>query len=84
MGFRTLTLTLTITLTLIKRNITNLGPLVLPVSEQVKFFLNVFARRAVRGKLPLGPPRDPNPNPNPNPNPHPRPHPRPHAHPNPT
>ena len=27
----------------------------LPVSEQLKFFLNVFARRAVRGKLPLGP-----------------------------
>ena len=39
----------------LKRNITNLGPLVLPVSEQLKFFLNVFARRAVRGKLPLGP-----------------------------
>ena len=37
----------------LKRNITNLGPLVLPVSEQLKFFLNVFARRAVRGKLPL-------------------------------
>ena len=28
----------------LKRNITNLGPLVLPVSEQLKFFLNVFAR----------------------------------------
>ena len=27
----------------------------LPVTEQIKFLLNVFARRAVRGKLPLGP-----------------------------
>merc|ERR1719345_358775 len=39
----------------LKRNITNLGPLVLPISEQIKFLLNVFARRAVRGKLPFGP-----------------------------
>merc|ERR1719439_409894 len=31
------------------------APPVLPASEQLKFFLNVFARRAVRGKLPLGP-----------------------------
>ena len=34
----------------LKRNITNLGPLVLPVSEQIKFFLNVAARGAARGK----------------------------------
>ena len=37
----------------LKRNITNLGPLVLPVSEQLKFFFNIAARRAVRGRLPL-------------------------------
>lgn len=34
----------------LKRNITNLGPLVLPVTEQVKFFLNIVARGAARGK----------------------------------
>lgn len=37
----------------LKRNISNLGPLVLPLSEQLKFFLNIAARRAIRGKVPL-------------------------------
>lgn len=39
----------------LKRNITNLGPLVLPVSEQIRFFCNLVARKALRGQLPLGP-----------------------------
>ena len=43
----------------LKRNITNLGPLVLPVSEQIKFFCNLLARKALRGQLPLGPLRKP-------------------------
>ena len=37
----------------LKRNITNLGPLVLPFSEQLRFFFNIAARRAASGKLPL-------------------------------
>ena len=37
----------------LKRNITTLGPLVLPASEQLRFFANLVARNAVRGKLPL-------------------------------
>jgi len=37
----------------LKANITTLGPLTLPISEQLIFFFNLFARRAVRGKLPL-------------------------------
>ena len=43
----------------LKRNITNLGPLVLPVSEQLKFFCNLLARKALREQLPLGPLRKP-------------------------
>ena len=39
----------------LKRNITNLGPLVLPISEQIKFFCNIIARKALRKQLPLGP-----------------------------
>jgi len=35
----------------LKRNITNLGPLVLPISEQLKFFFNILARGAARGKV---------------------------------
>jgi 3-ketoacyl-CoA synthase len=34
----------------LKRNITNLGPLVLPITEQLKFFLNIVARGAARGR----------------------------------
>ncbi|KAL3925376.1 MAG: hypothetical protein SGPRY_003665 [Prymnesium sp.] len=37
----------------LKANITTLGPLTLPVSEQIIFFFNMLARKAVRGKLPL-------------------------------
>lgn len=37
----------------LKVNISTLGPLVLPVSEQLKFAANMVARRAVRGPLPL-------------------------------
>ncbi len=37
----------------LKRNITHLGPLVLPISEQVRFFLNLLARKALRGQIPL-------------------------------
>jgi len=40
----------------LKANITTLGPLTLPVSEQLIFFFNMIARKAVRGKLPLPPP----------------------------
>ena len=36
----------------LKRNITTLGPLVLPLSEQLRFFANLLARKAVRGQLP--------------------------------
>jgi len=43
----------------LKRNITNLGPLVLPLTEQLKFFCNLLARKALRGQLPLGPLRTP-------------------------
>ena len=43
----------------LKRNITNLGPLVLPASEQLKFFCNILARKALRGQLPLGPLKSP-------------------------
>ena len=39
----------------LKRNITNLGPLVLPFTEQIKFFCNLLARKALRGHLPIGP-----------------------------
>ena len=39
----------------LKRNITSLGPLVLPISEQLRFFCNVVARKALRGLIPLGP-----------------------------
>ena len=39
----------------LKKNITNLGPLVLPVTEQIKFFCNLLARKALRNQLPLGP-----------------------------
>ena len=34
----------------LKRNITALGPLVLPLKEQLKFFFNMVARTAARGK----------------------------------
>jgi 3-ketoacyl-CoA synthase len=43
----------------LKRNITNLGPLVLPVTEQIKFFCNMLARKLLRKQLPLGPLRKP-------------------------
>ena len=43
----------------LKRNITNLGPLVLPISEQLRFFVNLLARKALRRQLPLGPLRTP-------------------------
>jgi 3-ketoacyl-CoA synthase len=36
----------------LKRNITNLGPLVLPLSEQLLFFLNLIARKCLRGQVP--------------------------------
>jgi len=39
----------------LKRNITNLGPLVLPPSEQLRFFCNLLARKLLRGQLPVGP-----------------------------
>uniref|UniRef100_A0A7S2CLW0 3-ketoacyl-CoA synthase n=1 Tax=Haptolina brevifila TaxID=156173 RepID=A0A7S2CLW0_9EUKA len=39
----------------LKSNITSLGPLVLPASEQLRFFSNVVCRKLIRGKLPLGP-----------------------------
>ena len=38
----------------LKSNIATLGPLVLPVSEQLKFVVNLVARRALSGKLPAG------------------------------
>merc|ERR1719421_572192 len=38
----------------LKRNITNLGPLILPLSEQLRFFCNLAARKALCGQLPLG------------------------------
>jgi 3-ketoacyl-CoA synthase len=37
----------------LKINISSLGPLVLPFSEQARFVLNLIARRAVRGQVPL-------------------------------
>lgn len=37
----------------LKTNITTLGPLVLPWSEQIQFFLNLVARNVAAGKLPL-------------------------------
>jgi len=39
----------------LKVNITTLGPLCLPLSEQLRFFFNMVARKAVRGELPIGP-----------------------------
>ncbi|KOO24322.1 3-ketoacyl- synthase 11-like protein [Chrysochromulina tobinii] len=43
----------------LKRNITSLGPLILPVSEQLRFFFNLLARKALRGQVPVGPLRKP-------------------------
>jgi len=43
----------------LKRNITSLGPLVLPISEQLRFFGNLLARKALRGQLPVGALRKP-------------------------
>jgi len=37
----------------LKINISTLGPLVLPISEQLRFFANMVARRAIKGGLPL-------------------------------
>jgi len=37
----------------LKMNISSLGPLVLPLSEQVRYILNLIARRAVKGQVPL-------------------------------
>jgi hypothetical protein len=37
----------------LKTNMTVLGPLVLPITEQLKFFANLVARRVLRGRLPL-------------------------------
>merc|ERR1712151_503177 len=37
----------------LKVNISTLGPLVLPISEQLRFLANMVARRAIRGELPL-------------------------------
>eukprot|EP00928_Gymnodinium_smaydae_P061601 TRINITY_DN45641_c0_g1_i1.p1 TRINITY_DN45641_c0_g1~~TRINITY_DN45641_c0_g1_i1.p1 ORF type:complete len:626 (+),score=163.01 TRINITY_DN45641_c0_g1_i1:71-1948(+) len=37
----------------LKINISSLGPLVLPVSEQIYFILNLVARKAVKGQVPL-------------------------------
>ena len=43
----------------LKRNITSLGPLILPASEQLRFFFNLLARKALRGQVPVGPLRKP-------------------------
>jgi len=40
----------------LKGNITTLGPLVLPLSEQLFFLLNALARKALGKRLPLPPP----------------------------
>jgi 3-ketoacyl-CoA synthase len=37
----------------LKQNISTLGPLVLPISEQLRFVANMVARRAIRGEVPL-------------------------------
>lgn len=37
----------------LKVNISTLGPLVLPISEQLRYLANMVARRAIRGQLPL-------------------------------
>merc|ERR1712072_912406 len=37
----------------LKQNISTLGPLVLPISEQFRFLANMVARQAICGKLPL-------------------------------
>lgn len=37
----------------LKTNIATLGPIVLPVGEQLRYFANLIARRLVRGQLPL-------------------------------
>jgi len=37
----------------LKSNVTSLGPLVLPLSEQFLFIMNLVARRAASGKVPL-------------------------------
>jgi len=39
----------------LKSNISSLGPLVLPISEQLRFFLNLLARKLLRRNFPVGP-----------------------------